>query len=838
MVGETLTVSSTTNEAVALSLTQVTKAFPGVRALDTVDLSVTYGEVHGVLGENGAGKSTLMAIASGALAADQGTVTVAGSVLESADPMRARELGLAIVRQEPALLPDLTVAENLYLGVSPDKRPGSHQILSWAEGKLALWGENVPVRATDRVDQLHPQQRFIVEICRALSQDPEVLVLDEPTEHLHQEEVSILFGHVRAHRAKGKAVVYISHRIHEVKQITDRITVLRNGKSVGTFASGDMSEDSIVSLIIGRDLDVFFPSKRDESITPVPAVELDNFATTGLSPLSIVFNRGEIIGLAGIEGNGQRELIRALAGVVPTTGAVSMHGTRYSHYTHGTVAKNGVVYLPRDRHNEGVLTGLSVRENIAYRNLKQFSRFGWLSRSSEQQFVGDVISDYNVKTPSSATPIESLSGGNQQKALIGAALAGKPSLFLADEPTQGVDIGARSEIYALMRSAADDGAVVLMLSSDAGELAGVVDRALVFSRGHVTEEIQGNDLTERAITSAALTSVKERGRKDSTRRRLINWLAGDQAPVAVVSALVLAIIVVGALADSKFIGSYNVAGILTLTSVLACVSFGQLLVLLTGGIDLSVGPVVGLAVNIASFYLIDGASLSTHLTGWILMFGAALLVGLINWVLIDFVKLSPLIATLVTYMAVQGVSFVLRPSPGGSIGETFTDPVTTLFGPIPLMFIVVTAIAVVLGVALKHSRPGIVIRAVGSREEAARVNGLNPRRVRLFAYLGSSFFAALAGVMFMAQTATGDAAGGVNFTLLSITAAVMGGASVFGGRGSFIGALLGAAIVQVVAALTVFLGLTPDWQYYLVGLMTLGAVSVYSMARQSAAARH
>lgn len=819
----------------ALSLRGVTRTFPGVRALDAVDLSVSYGEVHGVLGENGAGKSTLMAIASGALTADEGTVTVAGHQLAVADPTRAREAGLAIVRQEPALLPDLTVAENLFLGVSPDRRPKAGMLNRWAQAQLAAWSDDVPVRPTDRVDTLHPQQRFIVEICRALSQDPRILVLDEPTEHLLRDEVDILFEHIRSRTAQGKAVVYISHRINEVKQITDRITVLRNGRTVGTFASDSLSEDQVVSLIIGRDLDVYFPDKNQAEPAAAAALELEGFTTRGLAPLDLVCRRGEIIGLAGIEGNGQTDLIRGLAGLHKTSGIVVMNGRRHTRYGPREVTANRVAYVPGDRHRDGVLTGLSVRENIAYRSLSRLATGGWVRTQRESALVRDVITDYKVKTPTADTPIESLSGGNQQKALIGAALAGSPSVLLLEEPTQGVDIGARSEIYALMRAAANRGAVVIMLSSDAAELGGVADRVLVLSRGKVVREISGDEVSERAITGAALTSEAERARTTSHNRRLTTWLAGDTAPVAVVSGLILASFVVGFLANPKFAGYYNVSGMLMLTATLGFVAVGQVLVLLTGGIDVSVGPVIGLVVNIASFYLIDGATPVQQASGWALMVGAALTVGLINWTLIEFGGLSPLIATLVTYMAVQGVSFVLRPSPGGSISTTITDRVTTMAGPVPIALVVLVLIALGLGLALRRNRLGIAIRAVGSREAAARVNGLHPRQIRLLAYLGCSLFAAFAGLLFMAQTGTGDAQGGVALTLLSITAAVVGGASVFGGRGSFIGAVLGAALVQIVNSLTVFLKLNSAWQYYIVGLMTLGAVALYSSARRRAA---
>jgi ribose transport system ATP-binding protein len=828
-----LAVDSSTDGSlrVALELSEVTRTFPGVRALDSVNLTVLGGEVHGVLGENGAGKSTLMAIASGALSPDEGTVTIQGTRLESADPTLARELGLAIVRQEPALLPDLTVAENLYLGVTPDRRPPPGRLQSWAVDQLQRWSPDVTVKPTDRVDQLQPMQRFIVEICRALSQDPDVLVLDEPTEHLLREEVDLLFRHVRERTARGKSVVYISHRINEVKEVTDRLTILRNGRSVGTYEAAETSESQIVSLIIGRDLDVYFPDKALATDAPA-AVHLQGFSTEHVPAVSLDFAPGQIVGLAGIDGNGQRDFLRALGGVTRSSGTVVIDGSTYRRWGRRTAGRSNVHFLSGDRHNEGVLTGLSVRENIAYRGLPELATAGWVGRARETELAATVVAEHHVRVPALETPIESLSGGNQQKALIGSALASRPRVLLVDEPTQGVDIGARSDIYALMRQAAEDGTIVVVLCSDAAELAGIADRVLVFSRGHIIDDLTGDAVTERAITSAALASSVERTREVASTRRVSRWLAGDVAPFAVVAAFVACVVVIGAFANSRFLGSFNMNSVLMLTATLGFVAIGQVLVMLTGGIDVSAGPVVGLVANIASFYLIDLATTGTLVTGWVLMLGGALLVGLLNWTLIDVVRLSPLIATLTTYMGVQGVSFVLRPNPGGSISVTTTDAISRSLGAIPAAFVVVAVLAVVLEVVLRRRRPGIVVRAAGSREESARVNGIEVRRVRLLAYLGCSLCAAFAGILFMAQTGTGDPSGGVNLTLLSITAAVVGGTSVFGGRGSFVGALLGALLIQAISSLTVFLELSSDWQYYVIGALTLGAVALYSTARR------
>jgi len=823
----------------ALSLRGICKSFPGVRALDDVVLTVARGEVHGVVGENGAGKSTLMAITSGALQADEGTVTVLGQELTAANPELARELGIAIVRQEPALMPDLTVAENLYLAVTPSRRPSPGNMIPWAEKALGVWSDNPPVDALSRVEQLNPQQRFIVEICRALAQDPKVLILDEPTEHLLNDEVHILFGHIDRLVADGTAVVYISHRIPEVKHIAGRITVLRNGRTIGTHKAAELSEDQIVQLIIGRELDVFFPDKSPRDVTSPASLKIKNLTSKDLHGINLDVRPGEIVGLAGIEGNGQKNLLRTLAGLESSDGVIEVEGKQLRRHDQASAVRNGIVYLTGDRHREGVLSGLSVGENVSFRSLKRLSVAGWLGNGKVNELGRDIVRDFNVKTPSLGTPIESLSGGNQQKALLGGALVTEPKIFLVEEPTQGVDVGAKSEIYQLLRKAADDGAIVIVLASSALELAGLADRVLVFSRGHIIRELVGEDVSEESITGAALMSDKERIRADHARRtKAVNWLAGDAAPVFVVGGLVVLLSLVSFAVNPLFLGNTNVSGILMLSAPLALVAFGQLFVLLTGGIDLSTGPLMGLVAIVGSFYLADGVLPASQGFGWFLIIAVALLIGLVNWASIELLKLSPIIATLITYIAVQAVSYTLRPTRGGVISSAVTDPMKVLLGPVPVAFIALVLLGVLLNYGLKKSRPGIALRAVGSREEAARVNGLSPKLTRLLAYASCSLLAGLAGVLLMAQTGTGDPAAGLNYTLIGITAAVLGGASLFGGRGSFLGVIVGAVLINVVSAMTVFLRLTSDWQYYLLGAMTIGAVALYSIARKKAAVRH
>jgi ribose transport system permease protein/ribose transport system ATP-binding protein len=817
----------------ALHAEGVTKRFPGVTALDRVTLEVRRGEIHGVVGENGAGKSTLMAVVSGALAPDEGTVRIGDDLLDPISPQRARELGVAIVRQEPALLPDLTVAENMFLGVPPERCPPTGQMKRWSDDCLKAWDADAIIDSSARVDQLPPEQRFIVEIARALSGDPAVLILDEPTEHLAREDVVRLFEKIRARAQAGCAVVYISHRIHEVKAIAERITVLRDGKGRGTYEAASLSEKEIVDLIVGRSLEAAFPAKPAEPRTGEPRLQVRGLRGARFSGVDFEVGAGEIIGFAGIEDNGQRETLRALAGLGRSSGRVILDGRRVRASSSTQAVRAGIAYLPGDRHREGILTGLTVADNVAFRSLSTVDLGGVVGDRAVNRFVHEAIGGLAVKTPSLETPIESLSGGNQQKALLAGVLATRPRVLLVDEPTQGVDIGARVEIYRILRRlAAEAGTAVIVLSADALELAGLCDRVLVFSRGAVVRELAGDEVTEAAITSTALTATTERARN---KRRLpwpVRWLAGDVAPLALVAALAIGLALYAGVANSHYLTSFNVAATLMLIAPLAAVAMGQSLVMMAGGIDLSVGPLMGFVVVVSSFFLTATNTASEQLLGWVLIPLAALAVGVTNWTLVEFVRLPPIVATLATFFALQAFSLLLRPTPGGVIDGQIVTSLNSQVGSVPVVFIVAVAVGVVLQVALVRTRIGLDLRAAGSDEHVARVSGTRPRLSRLVAYLGCSLLAGLGAIVLLAQVGSGDPAAGTNYTLISISAAVIGGTSIFGGRGSLLGAVAGAFLVQQVVAAIPFLHLSTQWESYLVGLMTLTAVAAYSKARQ------
>ncbi|MBK5237760.1 MAG: ATP-binding cassette domain-containing protein [Actinomycetales bacterium] len=818
--------------AVVLKLSGIEKSFPGVRALKNVDLEVVAGEVHALVGENGAGKSTLMAVASGALRPDGGLVKIGGVVLSGASPNEARSLGLGIVRQDPALLPDLTVAENMAIGAGRTRGAGLKNAPAWAQSHLDPWQMGIDARA--RISDLSVEQRYVVEIAKALALKPRILVLDEPTEHLNNEEVQRLFRRVRELTANLAAVVYISHRIPEVKQIADRITVLRDGAVRGTFQAADVSESEIIELVIGRALDTVFPPKGSVAGT---IGNDEKLVVSGLSgrhfqDISLSVRAGEIVGLAGVQGNGQEEFIRALAGVEPSSGNVRIAGKTVRRGSNSAASRAGAVYVPSDRHGEGVFLPLTVGENIVMKTLHKVSTLGIIRESEIYKVSNDQIERQSIRTPSSRTEISSLSGGNQQKVVLARTLLSEPTVLLAAEPTQGVDAGARVDIYQIFRGAADNGAAVVILSSDGVELEGLCDRVLIMSRGSVIAELEGERVTEAEITRAELLSTSVRKRKDSGVSRssqIRDWLRGDHSPAAVLGVIVVALAIFVGSSNPAYFSAFSLNNILFTAAMMILIGSAQQVVVLGSGFDLSVGPLLSFLVVIASFFVIDGGNI---FIGIGLMILAALAVGFVNGYLVTRFNLSPVVVTLAIALALQGALFTMRGTPGGTITPIVTEAIFAKVGFVPIVTIVAVGIALLLEWALRRSRWGVELRAVGSRREAAERLGIKAQRVQLISYVVTSFLVMPTAVILMSQIGIGDGRPGLSFTLTSITVIVLAGASIFGGRGSFIGVIAAAVLVAQILGVPTFLGLSGAWGYWLPGVITVGAAVLYAQLRR------
>jgi ribose transport system ATP-binding protein len=813
-----------------LVLTEITKTYPGVRALDGVSVTVERGRVHAILGENGAGKSTLVGIAAGSVVPDSGTIGLAGEQFARLHPREAREKGLAIVYQTPALAPSLSVVDSVLLLLPESRRPPRRGAAAWLSAHFTRLGLEIDPNAL--VGSLSLREAHLIEIASALASDPSVLVLDEPTEALGNDETRWLFERIAELVARDVAVVYITHRIPEVIEIATDLTVLRDGRVVGRGKVADFSQDQIVELIVGRSLETTFPDKAHLAATAASTLEVSHASGAGFHDVSLTVQAGTIIGLAGVEGNGQREFLRALSGKGPMLGTISVNGRALTRRSAKAGSRLGIAYLPGDRIGEAMFGKMSVRENVVAPSIDVVMPTGFLDRPREYRLTREGIAGLALKSPTLETPVTSLSGGSQQKVLLARSRLGDPKVLLVEDPTQGVDAGARVEIYAFLRRMAESGVAVVVLSTDAVELEGLCDQVLVFSRGRVMARLDGDDVTERAITGAAVLSQHERDASvvvsavpAETRRRW--WRGEGQAGVLLGLAIVLA--TATTILSPAFLNPLNVSQTLAAAATLVLVGLAQLLVVMTGGIDLSVGSVVALSGVIVSFFA--NGDMLLFIVGVAISIAVGLAVGAINGLLVTRLNIPPVIATLVTSIAIVGLAQVLRPQPSTTATDAIMTAIGTTVAGIPLILIVALLIAVVLWFVIGRTRLGRGLRATGSDPVKANRMGVSVRGMRMFAAVAAGGLSAVAGFALYTTTGIGDANTGQTLTLTSVTAIVIAGASIFGGSGSAIAVAVAGFLLETITSALTFLSLSLSWQYWVQGAFVLVAAVIPLVVR-------
>lgn len=805
----------------ALHLSHITKDYPGVRAVADVSVAVRPGEVHAFLGENGAGKSTLVGIAAGSVVPTSGTIELLGETIERSDPADIRRRGLGIVYQIPALAPALSVADAFQLIVPERIRPGARGAVAWVQGCLDRLG--IAVDATATVGSLSQRQAHLVEIGAALVSEPKVLILDEPTEALGPDETEWLFARIRELAARDVAIVYITHRIPEVLDIATRLTVLRDGRIVGEGLVSDFDADGIVELIIGRSLETTFPPRGNPEADAPVVLEVEQMSGTGFTSVSLTVRAGEICGVAGVEGNGQREFLRAIGGADRWTGAVRVDGAPVTGTSARAARRRGIVLLPGDRLGEALFGGMTIRENVVAPGLDAVSSAGVPSGSSQRRATMTAIGGLGVKAPSIETTVAALSGGNQQKVLLARARTESCRVLLVEDPTQGVDAGARVEIYKALREIASAGAAVVVLSTDAVELEGLCDRVAVFSRGQVRTALAGAELTERSITGSAVLStarhddVAAAAGGTSWRSRLRQPGTGMQVGLLLLLTALLGLRTRAA--SPAFLSTLNLTELLSATALVVFVALAQFLVVLTGGIDLSVGSMVALGCVVASFFGDGGVGgLALGALACLAVGGA---VGLVNGVLATKVGVPHVIATLVTSIAVVGVAQIIRPKPDGFASSTVLDLLQHRIGFVPTMLPVACLVAAAVAWVVARTHIGRALRAAGSDETRAGRMGVHVAGMRLGAAAMSGVLAGAAGVVYYGRTGIGDANAGQALTLTSVTAIVIAGVSIFGGSGSALSVAAAALLLQTITNSLTFLSLSIAWQYWIQGAFVL-----------------
>jgi ribose transport system ATP-binding protein len=488
-----------------VQMRSISKLFPGVRALHRVSFDLRLGEVHALVGENGAGKSTLVKILGGVYRPDEGEILLNGKRVDIRDPRHAQDLGIAVVHQELNLFPNLSVAENLFSGKMP-----SHGVLGF-EDRQSAWRTtleylqkfDLPIDPRTPLRELSLAQRQIVEISKALVLKARVVILDEPTSSLAEHESSLLFKIIEQLKDENLCVVYISHRLEEIFKIADRVTVLRDGEWVGTRQIAETHMESVIRMMVGRELKDLYGQPANHPQDPLLSIE--NLSSAGrFSGVSFELRAGEILGMAGMVGAGRSDVGLALFGALPlSSGTVRLRGKPVDIRSPQDAMSLGIAYLSEDRRKDGLFLSMGVRSNITVSHLARFARLGFLNPQAETASAREYITSLHIQTPSTEQKVMNLSGGNQQKVLLARWLAIQPAILIADEPTRGIDVGAKGEIYALLRRLATQGLGIILISSEMPEILGMSDRIVVMREGRLAGELTSGEATEEKIVTLA-----------------------------------------------------------------------------------------------------------------------------------------------------------------------------------------------------------------------------------------------------------------------------------------------------------------------------------------------
>lgn len=492
---------------IILSLDHITKTFPGVIALNNVSMSFTKGEVHALLGENGAGKSTLIKAVSGALTPDAGSITVNGEKYDKMNPFLAKKCGIGVIYQEFNLIETLSVAENMYLGEKTGRLFNLQILIDKANTLLKEWG--IDLNPADEVGTLSPGKKQLVEIAKCLCHDVSILIMDEPTAPLSTAEVEIMYHVIEKLKSNGVTIIYISHRMEEIFRITDRVSVLRDGEYITTVNTKETDRRKLVEYMAGRELKEDYPHRKNQP--GEEAFRAEHLYGNGDSDISFCVHHGEIYGFAGLVGAGRTELTQLIFGLVPKqAGALYINGNLAEIRSSGEAINKGLGLIPEDRKFLGCLQEMTIAFNISISALKRICDGFLVNNNKEKSLVTSYIDRLSIKASSPFQEVKNLSGGNQQKVVLAKALAADPEILIFDEPTRGIDVEAKQEIYQLMNELADQGKAIIMISSELEELMGMADRIGVIYEGHMAGEVEKKDFNQKTIVALASGLTKEK----------------------------------------------------------------------------------------------------------------------------------------------------------------------------------------------------------------------------------------------------------------------------------------------------------------------------------------
>ena len=775
-----------------LTIRNITKRFGGVLALDDVSFDIRRGEILGLLGANGAGKSTMLKILGGVLHSDSGEVSLDTKVYHATNANEAHQHGLISVYQELNLFMNMTVAENMFLGREPKKPNG---LIDWEKIKvdtrdvLSQFDLDIPVNVV--VQNLSVAQRHLVEIVRAMNEKPRILMLDEPTAALSDSQIKWLFVKIRELVAAGTTVIYVSHRLDEIIDLCDRCVVLRDG-CFSAMLDGQFDQERIIQAMIGRSVEI--QKKVDLCESEDVVFSCQNLSEPGkLYDISFETHKGEILGVAGLMGSGRTELLRALYGIDKCDADyLELNGKTISIKNTTDAINNGMVLVSEDRKSEGLFLLEQVVNNLTANIVNKHAFMGFIKRKAEAKAAQETADDVRLTEGRLFDIANTLSGGNQQKVVLGKALLTGAQVLMLDEPTRGVDVGARADIYRIIQQLADEGKSIILVSSDWEELLALSDRVIVMAEGCITAELCGDDITEsnlmRHSSVANIAGAKRKREKPGIIKSLIDKVLYANSNAAFFGIFNVFLLIMGSIISQRFLTAVNLRNMFLQSFVFILLSMGQLFVVISGSTDLSMSATMTVAGVIGLTIANSGIGRTLPALAVMLLFGA--LIGVINGTLILVGKMNPLIATFGVSIILQGVALIITPRPLSPSPDFFKQVFKGSFLGFPLVFFIGIFLFVVISIVLKHTSFGRRLFAVGENSTAAAWSGLRVTSTKYIAFISCSIMAVMASWYMYGRSGAAESIVNVQMTLDSIAFALIGGASFSGGKGSLGGSVL------------------------------------------------
>ena len=782
-----------------ISINNIDKRYGGIHALNSVSFDIRRGEILGLLGANGAGTSTLLKILGGIIKPDSGYISYEGSPLKADTPHASQKLGLVSVYQELNVFLNMTVAENLFLGFEPKRKHGliDHKLMiSQADKVLSEFNVDIPPRTL--LQQLSIAQRHMVEIVRALNENPKVLMLDEPTAALSHDQIQWLFEKIRVLSAIGVSVIYVSHRLDEVVRLCDRCVILKDGAFIDDLA-GDFSKEQIIAAMIGRSIDQE-KRKADRNIGE-PVISVKDISIKGkLHDISFDIGAGEILGIGGLMGAGRSELLRAIYGIdTKDGGTISLHGQKLVIKHPNDAINNKIVLIGEDRKKDGLFLPQSIVNNISASSIRKWSRYGFINRKQEVSVTKEVSKSVTLDPGRALEAVDTLSGGNQQKAVLAKALLTGSKVILLDEPTRGVDVGAREDIYRLVRELAEDGKGILLVSSDWEELIALSDRVIVISEGKVTSELKGEEIIEENLmhwaTAANIAGESSAVKRKSLLRKVQEAVLYSGNNIVTFSVFLMLLIIAGTLILPNFLTMANFRNILSQSFLLILFTLGQIFVIVQGKADISMSATMTVSGLLGLTIMQSGTNML--IPGVLAMLCFGVFIGVVISMLVVIGRMNSMIATYGVSMMLSGIALIITPRAITPTPDILRELVRESFLGLPLTLYIGAVFVAVIVVLFKYTSLGRHMFAVGENATAALWSGLKVKTTMFVSFIICSVMGTVGALFMLGRTGGAEPVVSIGANLDAIAYALIGGGSFAGGKGS-----VGGSVIAIFCVIT------------------------------------